>query len=135
MKSQSTNSGKEPFSVLICTFSNWQLVINPPDPYRLSYAKLKEAQAKIEETKKRLDTVYVDGESGNGTVVVTVTANREVKNIAIDDSLLEDKEALEDYLIIALNNAIEKANAVNEAEMAAAAKDGMPDLPGLDMFK
>jgi len=98
-------------------------------------AKLKEAQAKIEETKKRLDTVYVDGESGNGTVVVTVTANREVKNIAIDDSLLEDKEALEDYLIIALNNAIEKANAVNEAEMAAAAKDGMPDLPGLDMFK
>ena len=98
-------------------------------------AKLKEAQAKIEETKKRLDTVYVDGESGNGTVVVTVTANREVKNIAIDDSLLEDKEALEDYLIIALNKAIEKANAVNEAEMAAAAKDGMPDLPGLDMFK
>jgi DNA-binding YbaB/EbfC family protein len=98
-------------------------------------AKLKEAQAKIEETKKRLDTVYVDGESGNGTVVVTVTANREVKNIAIDDSLLEDKEALEDYLIIALNNAIEKANAVNEAEMAAAAKDGMPDLPGLDMFE
>lgn len=98
-------------------------------------AKLKEAQAKIEETKKRLDTVYVDGESGNGTVVVTVTANREVKNIAIDDSLLEDKEALEDYLIIALNKAIEKANAVNEAEMAAAAKDGMPDLPGLDMFQ
>jgi DNA-binding YbaB/EbfC family protein len=98
-------------------------------------AKLKEAQAKIEETKKRLDTVYVDGESGNGTVVVTVTANREVKNIAIDDSLLKDKEALEDYLIIALNNAIEKANAVNEAEMAAAAKDGMPDLPGLDMFE
>ena len=98
-------------------------------------AKLKEAQAKIEETKKRLDTVYVDGESGNGTVVVTVTANREVKNIAIDDSLLKDKEALEDYLIIALNKAIEKANAVNEAEMAAAAKDGMPDLPGLDMFE
>ncbi len=98
-------------------------------------AKLKEAQAKIEETKKRLDTVYVEGDSGNGTVVVTVTANREVKNIAIDDSLLDDKEALEDYLIVALNKAIEKANGINEAEMAAAAKDGMPDLPGLDMFK
>ncbi|MEN8186865.1 MAG: YbaB/EbfC family nucleoid-associated protein [Bacteroidota bacterium] len=94
-------------------------------------AKLKEAQAKIEETKKRLDTVYVDGESGNGDVVVTATANREIKNIAIDDALLEDKEALEDYLIIALNKALEKANSVNEAEMAAAAKDGMPDLPGM----
>ncbi len=98
-------------------------------------AKLKEAQAKIEETKNRLNTVYVDGESGGGDVIATVTANREVKNIAIADELLEDKEALEDYLIIAINKALEKANSINEAEMAAAAKDGMPDLPGMDMFK
>ena len=98
-------------------------------------AKLKEAQAKIEETKARLNTVIVDGESGNGDVIVTITANREIKNIAIDDELLKDKEALEDYLIIALNKAIEKANQINESEMAAAAKDGLPDIPGMDMFK
>ena len=64
-------------------------------------AKLKEAQAKIEETRKRLDTVMVDGEGGNGLVVVTVTANRQVKNIAVDEELLNEKEALEDYLILA----------------------------------
>lgn len=98
-------------------------------------AKLKEAQAKVEETKERLNTVMVDGDSGNGSVVVTVTANREVKNIAIDDDLLEDKEALEDYLIIALNKALVKANNINEAEMAAAAKGGLPDIPGMDIFK
>jgi DNA-binding YbaB/EbfC family protein len=98
-------------------------------------AKLKEAQAKIEETKIRLSTVMVDGDAGNGMVVVTVTGNREVKNIAIDDELLGDKEALEDYLILALNKAIEKANQVNETEMAAAAKGGLPDIPGMDMFK
>ena len=98
-------------------------------------AKLKEAQAKIEETKLRLNTVMVDGESGNGSIVVTVTANREVKNIAIADELLEDKEALEDYLILALNKALQKANEINEAEMAAAAKGGLPDIPGMDMFK
>ncbi|MBT8384428.1 MAG: YbaB/EbfC family nucleoid-associated protein [Bacteroidia bacterium] len=95
--------------------------------------KLKEAQKKVEETKARLNTVLVDGES-NG-VKVSVTANREIKNISIDDNLLNDKEELEDYLIIALNKAIEKANAINDAEMAAAAKNGMPDIPGLDMFK
>lgn len=95
--------------------------------------KLKEAQKKVEETKARLNTVLVDGES-NG-VKVTVTANREIKNISIDDNLLNDKEELEDYLIIALNKAIEKANAINDAEMAAAAKNGLPDIPGLDMFK
>lgn len=97
--------------------------------------KLQEAQAKIEETKKRLNTVMVDGDSGNGMVVATVTANREVKNIAIDDELLDDKEALEDFLILALNKALAQANQINEAEMAAAAKGGLPDIPGMDMFK
>ena len=85
-------------------------------------AKLKEAQAKIEETKARLNTIFVDGESGNGKVVVTATANREIKNIAIDDELLNDMEELEDYLIIALNDALKKAGEINEAEMATAAK-------------
>jgi len=56
-----------------------------------------------------MDQVMVDGEAGNGLVVVTVTANRQIKNLAIDDELLEDKEALEDYLILALNKALEKA--------------------------
>ena len=98
-------------------------------------AKLREAQAKIEETKKRLDQVMVDGEAGNGLVVATVTANRQIKNLAIDDQLLEDKEALEDYLILAMNNALEKASKIHEAEMAAAAKGGLPDIPGMDMFK
>ena len=97
--------------------------------------KLKEAQKKIEETKVRLNTVLVDGESNNGKIKVTVTANREIRSINIADDLMNEKEALEDYLIIALNNALEKATAINEAEMAAAAKDGLPNIPGLDMFK
>lgn len=98
-------------------------------------AKLKEAQAKIEATKKRLDTVLVDGEAGNGRVKVTATANRTIKSIDISEEVMEDKEALEDYLIIALNKALEMANQINELEMANAARDGMPDIPGLDLFK
>lgn len=97
--------------------------------------KLKEAQQKVEETKLRLDTVMVDQQSTDGLLKVTVTANRAIKSIAIDDALLQDKEQLEDYLVMVINNAIQKANDINEAELAAAAKDGMPDIPGLDMFK
>ena len=97
--------------------------------------KLKEAQRKIEETKVRLNTVLVDGEAGNGVIKVTVTANREIRSINISDDLMNEKEALEDYLIIALNKALEKATAINEAEMAAAAKGGLPNIPGMDMFK
>ncbi|SNR33227.1 YbaB/EbfC family nucleoid-associated protein [Lutibacter flavus] len=96
--------------------------------------KLKEAQQKIEETKARLNTILIDGEAGNGTVKVTVTANKIVKNISISKEL-SDHEEIEDYLIIALNNALEKANNISETELAAAAKDGMPNIPGMDLFK
>lgn len=97
--------------------------------------KLKETQKKVEETKKRLDTVLVDETSNDGKLKVTLTANRTIKAIEIDDELLEDKEQLEDYLIMTLNNAIEKATRVNEAELSAVAKEGMPNIPGMDMFK
>ena len=97
--------------------------------------KLKEAQQKVEETKKRLDTVLVDENSADDKIKVTLTANRTIKSIAIDDSLLNDTEELEDYLIITLNKAIEKASKINENEMGVAAKSGMPNIPGMDMFK
>ena len=97
--------------------------------------KLKETQKKVEETKERLNHVLVDEQSNDGKLKVTLTANRTVKSIAIDDELLQDKEMLEDYLIMTLNKAIEKATRVNDTELAAVAKDGMPNIPGLDMFK
>ena len=97
--------------------------------------KLKETQQKVEETKKRLDHVLVDEQSTDGLLKVTMTANRVVKNISLDDSLLEDKEMLEDYLITTLNKVIAKATNVNETELAAVAKEGMPTIPGMDLFK
>ncbi len=91
--------------------------------------KLKEAQKKIEETKKRLDTVLIDEQSSDGLLKVTMTANRRIKALTIDDSLLQDKEQLEDYLITVLNKTIDRATSINEAELAAVAKEGMPNLP------
>lgn len=96
--------------------------------------KLKETQQKIEETKKRLDHVLIDEQSNDGLLKVTLSANRTVKSIEINPSLLEDKEQLEDYLILVMNKAIEKATTVNEAELAAVAKEGIPNIPGMDMF-
>jgi DNA-binding YbaB/EbfC family protein len=96
--------------------------------------QLQQAQQKIEETKKRLDTVLIDEET-SGKIKVTVTANREIKSIQVDDSLLEDAEELEDYLVLTLNKALQRANEINEQEMAAAAKTNMPNIPGMDLFK
>jgi DNA-binding protein YbaB len=81
--------------------------------------------------KKRLDTVLVDEQSTDGLLKVTITANRKIKSITIADDLLQDKE-LEDYMILVMNKAIEKATKVNEAELDAVAKMDMPMIPGMD---
>ncbi|WP_046757937.1 YbaB/EbfC family nucleoid-associated protein [Kordia jejudonensis] len=96
--------------------------------------KLKETQKKVEETKQRLHTVLIDEKSSDNLLNVTITANRELKSITIADELLQDKEQLEDYLILTLNKAIKRAGEVHETEVAAVAKDGMPNIPGMDMF-
>jgi hypothetical protein len=97
--------------------------------------KLKETKEKVEATKERLKTVLIDEQSADGLLKVTITAARDIKNISIADELLEDKEQLEDYLVLTLNKAIKRASDVNDMELAAVAKDGMPDIPGLDMLK
>ena len=94
--------------------------------------KLKETQEKVAKTKERLNTVLIDEQNSEGTIKVTLTANREIKNISIAEELLSDKEQLEDYLVITLNKAIARATTVNETELAAVAKEGMPNIPGLD---
>ncbi|MFK7781978.1 YbaB/EbfC family nucleoid-associated protein [Psychroserpens sp.] len=97
--------------------------------------KLKETQKKVEETKERLHSVLIDENSNDNKLKITITANRTIKSIEIDDELLQDKDMLEDYLILTLNKAIERATSVHETEVASVAKAGMPNIPGMDMFK
>lgn len=91
---------------------------------------------KIEDTKKRLDTVLIDEQSADGLLKVTLTANSKIKSVVIADALLEDKDQLEDYLIVVMNKAIEKAVSVNQAELDAVTRVDMPMIQGMeDMFK
>lgn len=98
--------------------------------------KLKETQAKVKATKERLHSVILDENSGDGLLRVTITANRTIRGISIDDSLMQDREQLEKVLILTLNKAITRATEVQEAELSAVAKEGMPNIPGMDsLFK
>lgn len=94
--------------------------------------KLQEAQAKAEEVKQRLSLIEVKGSAADGKVEVMMTGNRELKDVKlnVEPSGLQ-KEELEDLISVAVSDAIQKANSVNEAEMGALAKDAMPNIPGL----
>jgi hypothetical protein len=98
--------------------------------------KLKDTQEKIKATKYRLNSVLIDEKSSDGKLKVTLTANSLIKNIKIEQSLLKDKEQLEDCLVLVINKAIERATSINEIELSAVAKEGMPNIPGMDaLFK
>jgi nucleoid-associated protein EbfC len=86
--------------------------------------------------RSKLAQIFVEAQAGDGAIRVTVNANREIVNISIDRSALDwdDHEQLEDFLVIAINQALEKA-AEKEAEEAQKMIDdllppGLNDLMG-----
>ncbi len=98
--------------------------------------KMKETQEKVAQTKKRLDTVILDEQSTDQLLIVSISANNQLKAVKIDDALLQDKEQLEDYLLVVINKAIEKATAIHLAEIEAVSKVDLPMIPGMeDLFK
>lgn len=90
--------------------------------------KMGDMKKSVAAQKERLETVRVRGEAADNKIVILLDGNRKLCDITIDPSLLEDHEELEDYLSIAFNRAIEKANALNESEMGDLAKDFLPGL-------
>lgn len=97
------------------------------------FGKLNEMKQKMEEAKSRLESISVEAGAGDGAVTVVMSANKSVKSIQIEDRLLNvaNKEELIDYLELAINKAIEKAENVSQSEMMAAGKGVLPNIPGL----
>lgn len=81
--------------------------------------------------KKKLATISVVGESGDGAVKVTASANREILDISIDKSKLDwdDQEQVQDLVLAAVNNALEKAMVKEQAETQKLISQMMP--PGM----
>lgn len=95
--------------------------------------KLGEMQQRMEEMKKRLDTITVTGEAGSGLVKATANGNKKIVNLQISPELLKenDAEALEDLITVAINRALEQAEQVAAAESTAMGRDMLPGFPGL----
>ena len=85
--------------------------------------KLQEMQRKMKESKDRLDLLRIEAEAGNNAVKVVVNGNRELKSIEIEPAMClpERREELEDFIVIALNRALKKAEQSWESEMRGSA--------------
>jgi DNA-binding YbaB/EbfC family protein len=95
----------------------------------------QELQGRMAEIQAEMERARVEGRSGGGMVVVTLTGKGDMAEVKIDPLLLKPEEAeiLEDLLVAAHNDA--------KAKVEEAMKDklkrltgGLPLPPGLKLY-
>ncbi len=84
-------------------------------------------QEKAQQMQSEAEKLSYTAKSGGGLISATVNGKGEVVDLSIDDSLLEDKDALQILLIGAVNEAIGMA----EAGKRDAAMQMMGDLSAM----
>lgn len=95
---------------------------------------MRQAQ-QVQENMKRLQVelakAEVTGESGAGMVKVTLTGKHQALRVEIDPAALkEEKEFLEDLVAAAINDAVQKVDAMT-AEKMKQATGGLQLPPGM----
>jgi DNA-binding YbaB/EbfC family protein len=85
-------------------------------------------QANLQKAQAELASIDVQGSASNGLVKIVMSCKHEVKKIDIDPSILEDKEMLEDMLVVALKDTLQKIEATTSSKMGGLVPPGM-NLP------
>jgi nucleoid-associated protein EbfC len=95
----------------------------------------REMQAKVASMQAELELAETEGQAGAGMVRVTLTGKGVLKAISIDPSLLkeDEKEIVEDLIIAAHNDAMQKNSRMMEEKMKTATA-GLPIPPGMKLF-
>lgn len=91
-------------------------------------------EQKQQELQKKLATIVIEHKSDDGAVGIKIDANKLIKDLTIDASLLKEESAemLEDLLVVTLNEAIGLAESRAMEEMQKQFGDFLPDFNGLD---
>jgi len=96
--------------------------------------KAQEMQANMKDLQEELAKIEVCGESGGGMVKVTMSGDRQVKSIVIEDELWEekDKSLIEDLVAAAVNAASQTAEEKSKEEQQKLMA-GLPLPPGFSL--
>ena len=93
----------------------------------------QQMQADMKKAQDEMASLTVTGESGGGMVRVTMTCQRVVQTLEIDDTLIgDDKEMLEDLVVAAFNDAGRKVEATMQERFSGMAS-GLNLPPGMKL--
>lgn len=96
---------------------------------------MKQAQKMQEDMQKAQEEIAnmeAEGQAGGGMVKAKINGRHETLRIEIDDSVMDDKEMLEDLICAALNDANQKLQSITQ-EKYASMTSGMPLPPGFKL--
>lgn len=90
----------------------------------------QQMQANMKKAQDELATIEVEGQSGSGMVKVIMTCAHDVRRVSLDQSVMDDKEMLEDLIVAALQDANKKAAETSKQRMSGFTA-GLP--PGMSL--
>jgi DNA-binding YbaB/EbfC family protein len=92
--------------------------------------QVQQMQARMEQVQKELEAEQIEATAGGGAVKAVVTGAQKVVSVAIDPEVASDPEMLQDLVVAALNEALDRSREVAAQRMqAVTAGMGLP--PGL----
>jgi len=94
------------------------------------YKKAQQMQKKMADIQSEIDSMEVEGMSGGNMVKASISGRKKILSINLNpDILKEDKEMVEDLIVVAINQAIEKVDKISKEKMGSLT--GGMNIPGL----
>ena len=99
------------------------------DPMKM-FRQVQQMQDRMSKVQAELESETVEASAGGGAVTVVATGTQKVVSVRIDPDVASDNDMLQDLVVAAVNEAMEKSKAMAATKMQSVASGlGLP--PGL----
>ena len=99
------------------------------DPMKM-LRQVQQMQDRMAKVQKELETETVEATAGGGAVRVVVTGAQKIVSVHVEQGATEDVEMLQDLVLAAVNEALDKSRELQAKKMQAVTS-GMGIPPGL----
>jgi DNA-binding YbaB/EbfC family protein len=92
--------------------------------------QIRELKAQADAMQKQMNAIVVEADAGHGAVKVTVNGSQKVLSVKIDPKLIDPSkpEKLENLVVQAINDGIQKAQKTAAKQMMASGNFKFPGL-------
>jgi len=94
--------------------------------------KAQQMQQDMQKAQEEIKKLTATGDAGAGAINITIDGNHRATKVSINDTVMDDKEMLEDLLLTAINDAVEQISKASTDKMNSVA-GGLNLPPGMNL--